>query len=173
MKRIHLPLVALMGATLLLGAGCFSGRSNPHSTTTVPEAGQTYTNETYGYSFVAAKGSDVSTPQDTLGALEQLQQRVWVHFAGGANVTVGVYINGKSDVYQEDKISTDPSFKQITLNGHTAWQSDQKGSATYRSQTTVFFGKSYVYEVQYTGTALAAVDEAGLNQLLQGFTFTK
>ena len=65
MKRIHLPLAALMGATLLLGAGCFSGRSNPRSTTTVPEAGQMYTNETYGYSFIAAKGSDVSTPQDT------------------------------------------------------------------------------------------------------------
>lgn len=136
------------------------------------EEGQTYTNGTFGYSFVAPKGATVSAPQNLAAGRGASQQVTWVYLGDGTAISINVFLDGSFEAYGVEAIAKDPSFKKTTIGSHEAWQSESS-SGDYQVLTTVFFGPSYIFEFQYGGNALSPDARATLDRIIQSVTFAK
>jgi hypothetical protein len=163
---------ALLAVALLFGAGCLNPSTRLSPDMEAPKGStsdQTFKNDTFHYQFVAPSGSQVSVPQNFTAGGGVSQQRTSVYFGTDANIMIDVHLNGSSQVYSKEKVAADPSFKKIDLNGLDAWQS----VASEGFSTTVFFGDSYIYEVQFNSPNEASQDADKLDAFLKSFAITK
>lgn len=170
MKKLRTLMGAVLGLAMVCGAGCASP-ALPSAPTALK--GQSYSNDTYKYSFVAPEAASVSAPQNFMVGASFSQQVTWVYLGEGTAISINVFLNGKSASYDKAKVEQDPSFKRMTVNGNDAWQSDDTSTPGYQVLTTVFFGDSYIYEVQYGGPTLSDADRASYGHVINGFTLTK
>lgn len=166
MNRLSPALVSFVLAVSLVGAGC----ARPSASNT---PAQTYSSDTYGYSFTAPAGTTVSAPQNYSVGPSASQQATWVYLGEGAAVSINVFLANNTSKYQLETIKGDASFKAIDVNGHEAWQSEDTSTPGYQVLTTVFFSTSNVFEIQYGGPILSKADRTSYDKVVQGFALTK
>lgn len=108
-----------------------------------------YQNEKFGFEFRKPTNSEICST-DYEGDEYVSKNTTRIYLGSSANAPINVYPKGGLAAPDETAIKSDPSFKEVTINGRKAYRSEGYGTSNNWFIVTVFFSDKYVYEIQFS-----------------------
>jgi hypothetical protein len=130
-----------------------------------------YKNKKFGFEFIKPVDSEISLSKDYSGEGHIAEHVTGLYLGASANVPINVYLKSKFKNYDESTIQSDPSYKKIIINGKTAYRNESYDTAHNWFITTIFFGDSYIYEIQFSNNTKDQKYINMYNELVNSFKF--